>query len=109
LNNFINSILDGTLKEEKKQKHKKLKIKDEKIVGKIFDAFDKFKDKGYEDREGQFEMALDVAEAIKDHDNLIVEGGVGIGKSFAYLIPALYTFRFNRKPIIIATSTIQLS
>lgn len=103
MSNFINSISKGTLREEK------LKIMDKKIVGKTFDIFDSFKEEGYEYREGQVDMALDVAETIKDYDNLIIEGGVGIGKSFAYLIPALYTFKFNRKPIIIATSTIQLS
>lgn len=109
MSEFINSILDGTLKKQKKVKKKRVREKDEKLVGNMFKVFDRFQEKGYENREGQLDMALDIAEAIKDHDHLIVEGGVGIGKSFAYLIPSLYTYKFNRKPIIIATSTIQLS
>lgn len=56
-------------------------------------------------------MALDVAESLKDETNLMVEAGVGIGKSLAYLIPSLYTidYSFGKSSIIIATSTISLS
>lgn len=54
-------------------------------------------------------MALDIAEAIVNRRNLIVEAGVGIGKSLGYLIPALYTIKFSNRPIIISTSSIQLT
>ncbi|MGM1044843.1 MAG: ATP-dependent DNA helicase [Bacillota bacterium] len=60
-------------------------------------------------REGQENMSLDIAEAFSNDDNLIIEAGVGIGKSFAYLIPALLINEMFRKPIVIATSSIQLS
>jgi ATP-dependent DNA helicase DinG len=40
-------------------------------------------------REQQREMALAVAEAIRDNAILIVEAGTGTGKTFAYLVPAL--------------------
>lgn len=37
----------------------------------------------------QREMALAVAEAIRDNAILVVEAGTGTGKTFAYLVPAL--------------------
>lgn len=40
-------------------------------------------------RASQVEMAEAVEEAINAHSTLIVEAGTGIGKTFAYLIPAL--------------------
>jgi ATP-dependent DNA helicase DinG len=40
-------------------------------------------------RELQREMALAVAEAIRDNAILVVEAGTGTGKTFAYLVPAL--------------------
>ncbi len=40
-------------------------------------------------REQQREMALAVAEAIRDNAILVVEAGTGTGKTFAYLVPAL--------------------
>lgn len=43
----------------------------------------------YEHREGQLEMARAVALAIREKHHLIVEAGTGVGKSFAYLVPAI--------------------
>ncbi|MEM9185540.1 MAG: helicase C-terminal domain-containing protein [Planctomycetota bacterium] len=43
----------------------------------------------YEDRPQQLEMAEAVAAAIADQRHLIVEAGTGVGKSFAYLAPAI--------------------
>jgi ATP-dependent DNA helicase DinG len=40
-------------------------------------------------RAQQREMALAVAEAIRDNAILVVEAGTGTGKTFAYLVPAL--------------------
>ncbi len=42
---------------------------------------------GWEDREGQLDMARDVEAAIADSRNLIVEAGTGTGKTLAYLVP----------------------
>lgn len=44
---------------------------------------------GYEDRPQQLEMAEAVAEAIACKRHLIAEAGTGVGKSFAYLVPAI--------------------
>ncbi len=43
----------------------------------------------YEERPQQLEMARAVAAAIENRRHLIVEAGTGVGKSFAYLVPAI--------------------
>ncbi|WP_179088760.1 ATP-dependent DNA helicase [Paenibacillus odorifer] len=79
------------------------------IVNGLFDIYDKQEQYGLKPREGQENMSFDIAEAFKENKNLIVEAGVGIGKSFGYLIPALLIRKYTGKPIVIATSSIQLS
>ena len=56
---------------------------------------------GFRPREGQGEMAVDICDAIDRKKNLIIEAGTGIGKTFAYLAPAL----MSGKKIIISTGT----
>lgn len=64
---------------------------------------------GYEYREGQLKMALQVASAYRKKAILCVEAGTGIGKSFAYLVPALFHALENPdERTVIATSTINL-
>ena len=53
-------------------------------------------------------MALDIADAITNKEHLVIEAEVGIGKSFAYLVPLIYYYKYFRSPVIIATSTIAL-
>jgi ATP-dependent DNA helicase DinG len=43
----------------------------------------------YEERGEQLEMADAVAQAIRQRRHLVVEAGTGVGKSFAYLVPAI--------------------
>jgi len=43
----------------------------------------------YEPRREQLQMADAVAAALRDGRHLIVEAGTGVGKSFAYLVPAI--------------------
>ncbi len=52
-------------------------------------------------RAQQREMALAVAEAIRDNAILIAEAGTGTGKTFAYLVPAL----INGGKVIVSTGT----
>ena len=61
-------------------------------------------------REGQHTMALTIADALKEKQIVLVEAQVGIGKSYAYLIPLVYSFHKNPgiKGAVIATSTIAL-
>ncbi len=44
---------------------------------------------GWEHRPQQLEMAEQVARAMADRKHLVVEAGTGVGKSFAYLVPAI--------------------
>ncbi len=44
-------------------------------------------------RAGQQAMAQAVAQAIDDAATLVVEAGTGVGKTFAYLVPALLSGR----------------
>lgn len=70
--------------------------------------FQQAAENGFELRQGQVDMALDICEAIKDRKPLTVEAEVGIGKSYAYLVPAVMEYSKSYKQIIIATSTIAL-
>ncbi len=62
----------------------------------------------YEVRDGQTDMALDIAEAMAENQHIVVEAGVGIGKSFAYLVPLILYNKFDGNPVVIATSSIAL-
>jgi len=44
---------------------------------------------GYEPREQQLSMAHAVEGAMDARSHLLVEAGTGVGKSFAYLVPAM--------------------
>lgn len=62
----------------------------------------------FEEREGQVDMAFEILDAAKNNQHILVEAGVGIGKSFAYLVPLLLYTGQNSGTIVIATSTIAL-
>lgn len=79
------------------------------VVSPTMDLFDAFQSHGLQDRSGQNEMALDIAEAIRDKHHIMLEAGVGIGKSLGYLIPSLLAQPYLHGPIVIATSSIALS
>ena len=70
--------------------------------------------KQYELRPEQLQMAEAVAQAIADETHLVVEAGTGVGKSFAYLVPAILasvqrnTAPGQRRPLIVSTHTISL-
>lgn len=84
---------------------------DDELLEKVDTFFENLKtSKVLEYREGQHTMALDVLDAIQNKEILIIEAGVGIGKSYAYLIPLLYSYEKseNFQGFIISTSTIAL-
>jgi ATP-dependent DNA helicase DinG len=62
----------------------------------------------YDSRPQQIEMATAVARALEDGRHLLVEAGTGVGKSFAYLLPAIEYAVRNRKRVVISTHTISL-
>src|SRR5437763_5592106 len=64
---------------------------------------------GYESRPQQLAMAEAVRDAIADHRHLMVEAGTGVGKSFAYLVPAIQAALADRDcRVVISTHTIGL-
>jgi ATP-dependent DNA helicase DinG len=62
----------------------------------------------YEHRPQQLEMAAEVERAIADGAHLLAEAGTGVGKSFAYLIPAINYAVSQKKRVVISTHTISL-
>jgi ATP-dependent DNA helicase DinG len=62
----------------------------------------------YEDRRCQRDMAAYVADGYNDGGVLLLEAGTGVGKSFAYLVPALAWARVNGERTIVSTNTINL-
>jgi ATP-dependent DNA helicase DinG len=64
--------------------------------------------KGYEPRQEQIEMADAVAEAFDASEHLLVEAGTGVGKSFAYLIPAVLQASEAHRRVVVSTCTIAL-
>ncbi len=72
-------------------------------VGQVFSASGPLSrsGKGYVPRGGQIRMALAVAGVMEHGGALVVEAGTGIGKTFAYLVPAL----LSRKRVLLSTAT----
>jgi ATP-dependent DNA helicase DinG len=63
----------------------------------------------YEARPQQLKMARAVARAIDTPHHLMVEAGTGVGKSFAYLVPAILAAMAGRvRRIVVSTHTINL-
>ncbi|MCR4573283.1 MAG: DEAD/DEAH box helicase [Lentisphaeria bacterium] len=62
----------------------------------------------YEPRQQQVDMALAVADAFDNGENLCVEAPTGVGKTFAYLVPAFFHACQMDKPVVITTHTISL-
>lgn len=66
------------------------------------------KAKNFEYRAEQQQMAVAVARALTTREHLLVEAGTGVGKSFAYLVPAILFAASRKKKAIICTHTINL-
>ena len=66
------------------------------------------KAKNFEYRPEQQEMARVVANALETKEHLVVEAGTGVGKSLAYLIPAILFAVANGKKAVVSTHTINL-
>ncbi|MDD3535516.1 MAG: helicase C-terminal domain-containing protein [Candidatus Cloacimonetes bacterium] len=60
---------------------------------------------GFELRSGQVQMAQEVQKAFSNAQHLIVEAGTGVGKSFAYLVPALEFSSRNGDKVVVSTNT----
>ncbi len=63
---------------------------------------------GFLERSSQIAMLRTVAAGFNDDGVVVAEAGTGVGKSLAYLIPAVAWASVNRERIVIATATINL-
>ena len=59
----------------------------------------------YEERREQGALAGEVAEAFSSGRHLLAEAGTGVGKSLAYLVPAVLFAQRNGRPVIVSTHT----
>ncbi|HEX4667985.1 MAG TPA: helicase C-terminal domain-containing protein [Chthoniobacterales bacterium] len=64
--------------------------------------------RNFEYRPEQQAMAAAVAENLEEERHLVVEAGTGVGKSLAYLVPAVLYAIEEKKKAIVSTHTINL-
>ena len=62
----------------------------------------------YEFREQQLEVVKKVIASFNEKEKYFIEAGTGTGKSFAYLLPALFWNNLNQEPVVVSTNTINL-
>ena len=64
--------------------------------------------RAFESRPEQLAMADAVARAFETRERLLIEAGTGVGKSFAYLVPAIARILAKGEKVVVATATISL-
>lgn len=64
--------------------------------------------KDYEPRASQLDLVKAITKAMNQGSVLAAEAGTGVGKSFAYLIPALAWAARNKERVAVSTATINL-
>ncbi|MFA6295815.1 MAG: helicase C-terminal domain-containing protein [Patescibacteria group bacterium] len=64
--------------------------------------------KNFEFRPNQIEMMKKVSETFLGDKHLVCEAGPGVGKSLAYLLPAVYFAKANNEKVVISTYTLNL-
>jgi len=62
----------------------------------------------FEDRPGQRDMASFIADVYNEGGVSLLEAGTGVGKSFAYLVPAFRWAKANDERTLVSTNTINL-
>ncbi|OQX84417.1 hypothetical protein B6D60_09400 [candidate division KSB1 bacterium 4484_87] len=62
----------------------------------------------YEYRPQQLEMIRAVSQAFNEKKIGVIEAGTGVGKSMAYLIPAIFWTHTNKQRAVVSTRTINL-
>ncbi len=63
---------------------------------------------GYRPRASQVKLSRGVAEAFAERETLLAEAPTGTGKSFAYLVPAVYEAVHNSRRVVVVTANIAL-
>lgn len=80
----------------------------EKLQSKVDEFFTNsfLESKGLEYRPGQDTLAFDIVDALSNKEILLIEAGVGSGKSFGYLVPLIYASQSDPNfKFIISTSS----
>ncbi len=62
----------------------------------------------YEDRPGQVDLLRSIVQAFNEPCHALLEGETGIGKSMAYLLPAIHFANKNKARVCVSTNTINL-
>lgn len=62
----------------------------------------------FRERKEQLSVLDRIISAFNDREKVMIEAGTGIGKSFAYLLPAIFWNELNEEVIVISTNTINL-
>jgi ATP-dependent DNA helicase DinG len=75
-------------------------------IGDVF--YDILPEQGYEVRDEQIYTAFQLSDAICNKKVHLAEAGLGTGKTFAYLLPAIAYARFSGKPVVIACASTAL-
>ncbi len=70
-------------------------------------SFSSFFEK-YEAREAQLELTKRICQCFNEEAIGVFEAGTGVGKSLAYLLPAMTWAKKNKKRVVISTGTINL-
>jgi ATP-dependent DNA helicase DinG len=91
-------------------RRRSLKMLDEESLAKALDKGGKLARTmpDFEPRPSQVAMAADVASVFNHGGILAAEAGTGVGKSFAYLLPAIGWAQGNEERVVISTATINL-
>lgn len=75
-------------------------------IGDVF--YDILPEHGYEVRDEQIYTSFKIVDAMCNNKIHLAEAGLGTGKTFAYLLPAIAYARLHGKPIIIACASTAL-
>lgn len=106
VNNDVSSVyvvVEPVLKREKK-------LIDETVVSGLLDESGPLAAMSdtYEVRDTQIQLACAIAKAFNSGSIGVFEAGTGVGKSFAYLLPAMLWALDNQDRVVISTGTINL-
>jgi len=96
-------VVEAGTKKEKQKLNKKEILSYFKKEGKLSQEL-----KGFSERKEQLITAEKIIDSFNQHQFDFIEAGTGTGKSFAYLIPALFYNNLNQARIVVSTNTINL-
>ncbi|SDL61686.1 helicase C-terminal domain-containing protein [Halarsenatibacter silvermanii] len=63
---------------------------------------------GFQERKEQLKVLSRAISAFNEREKVLIEAGTGVGKSFAYLLPAIYWSQLNGDTVVVSTNTINL-